>query len=120
MELLECLEEQFECCGVCFAKDDEIICKHEMSYIESFVFGMKIEIRPGAHIFMSLDRYSIVMTKRMGDSGSPCLSPLSPSKDPHSCALRLMMKVTKVTQAIIHLLKISENFSSTSISFTKS
>ena len=68
----------------------------------------------------SLERYSIHMTNNSGDSGSPCLRPLPPWNTLLSWQLMWILKVTEVTQVIIHLMNYRGNFSANSISFKKS
>jgi len=56
-------------------------------------------------IFSALERYSIVKTKRRGDKGPPCLSPLPPWKCPTAHLFRLIVKLIIAKQVIIHSMK---------------
>ena len=67
----------------------------------------------------SLDKYSMVSTKRSGDRGSPCLSPLWPLKNSPCCPLMFIEKCTEVIHFIIHLINRGGNLRASRSSFRK-
>ena len=66
----------------------------------------------------SLDKYSIVSTKRREERGSPCLSPFPPIKGSLTSPFMCMENYTEATHAIIHLVNCKGNFRAISISWT--